>query len=961
MEHDRTTAWRKRILWWQQPKKESKNRKVAFGHEASELTQRYCDNKINTTKYSIITFLPRNLFEQFHRLANVYFLFIVLLNWVPAINSFDKEVSMIPIICVLTATALKDLFEDRQRYLSDKKINSLLCQVYDSVQAKFVTRTWEKLRVGDIVEVSNNDQVPADIVILNTRDGVAGKCYVETQNLDGETNLKVREAPPGLREYTTKDDLFPWKEFMCCLECIPPESQIDTFHGSLNIPNSDKIAVGIRNLLLRGCVLKNTELVVGLVVYAGHDTKAILNNSGPRYKRSKMEAQINRELMWCWIILLLFCLAGAIGCTLFLSSFSVLPPFLVILQFNDITPIWTGFMAFWTFILILQVIIPISLYVTIELAKLAQVYLIDQDPNMFDKVKQEGVKCRSFNIAEDLGQVQYMLCDKTGTLTENKMVFKHCTIAGQDFIHKIGLSNESADAKIMVNPKLIEILSSINPEEHLILKNIVRRFFILLAISNTVNVSNKLNTEEGENLKGSSVSYEAESPDELILVNTAAAYGFRLLQRSSSHAEVELPDGQISQYTVLHVLPFNSERRRMSVIVKQQNSNKIKLLCKGADCSMMTRLKSPTSRDKEDVEVLTKAQLLAFSKKGLRTLVMAERILTQEEYQVWKAQHVMAENALEDRENLLSNSYENIEVNMSFLGATGVEDRLQEDVPSTITLLSEAGIVMWMLTGDSQETAINVAHSCNLLNLDSDVFVLNCASSFQAKTDLNEYINKKSLKSSEDKTALVVDGQTLKYILTELPDLFLDLARSCSTVLACRVTPLQKGDLVRLVKESLQVMVLAIGDGANDVSMLQMANIGVGISGQEGRQAVMAADFALPGFQFIRRLLLVHGHWSYSRLASLVLHSFYKNAAFVFVLFWYQLHCGFSGQAAIDQLYLILFSVTFTSLPPLVVGVFEQDFSSARLLNSPGLYSCGRLSSIYLGGGDNGLKNLKVG
>ena len=616
MEHDRPTAWRKKLIWWQQPKKEFKNRKVAFGHEASELTQRYCDNKINTAKYSIITFLPRNLFEQFHRLANVYFLFIVLLNWVPAINSFDKEVSMIPIICVLTATALKDLFEDRQRYLSDKKINSLLCQVYDSVQAKFVTRTWEKLRVGDIVEVSNNDQVPADIVILNTSDGVAGKCYVETQNLDGETNLKVREAPPGLREYTTKHNLFPWKDFMCCLECIPPESQLDTFRASLNISNSDKIAVGIRNLLLRGCVLKNTELVVGLVVYAGHDTKAILNNSGPRYKRSKMEAQINRELMWCWVILLFFCLAGAIGCTLFLSSFTVLPPFLGILQFNDITPIWTGFMAFWTFILTLQVIIPISLYVTIELAKLAQVYLIDQDPNMFDKVKQEGVKCRSFNIAEDLGQVQYMLCDKTGTLTENKMVFKHCTVAGQDFIHKVGPSNECVDAKIMVNPKLIEILSSINPEEHLILKNIVRRFFILLAISNTVNVSNKLNIKEGENLKSSSVSYEAESPDELTLVNAAAAYGFRLLQRSSSHAEVELPDGQISQYTVLHVLPFDSERRRMSVIVKQQNSNNIKLLCKGADCSMMTRLKSPTSRDEEDVEELTKAQLLAFSKKA---------------------------------------------------------------------------------------------------------------------------------------------------------------------------------------------------------------------------------------------------------------------------------------------------------------------------------------------------------
>merc|ERR1712013_260681 len=256
-----------------------------------------------------------------------------------------------------------------------------------------------------------------------------------------------------------------------------------------------------------------------------------------------------------------------------------------------------------------------------------------------------------------------------------------------------------------------------------------------------------------------------------------------------------------------------------------------------------------------------------------------------------------------------------------------------------------------VLTGDKQETAINIAYSCRLFSTDMEVIKLNARSRDAAESALNLYLDQcKNSTMSKEKRALGVDGKTLIYILDKranIQHLFLSLTKMCSAVLACRATPLQKAYLVRIVKEVLRMHTLAIGDGANDVSMIQTADIGVGISGQEGMQAVMASDFAITRFRFIERLLLIHGHWCYDRLSRMVLHFFYKNAAFVFVCFWFQLYCGFSGQVMIDQMYLMLFNLFFTSLPPVAVGVFDRDAPADLLSSSPDLYAVGRLSTVY--------------
>jgi len=1109
-----TTNYKNKIFWWQtkadQPPVERKHRVVVPNHlvptnpkDQDHPNSQYLSNRIRTTKYTFLSFIPRNLFEQFHRFANLYFLFIVLLNWVPAINAFGKEISMIPVILVLFVTALKDLFEDRRRYASDKKVNNSSCRVYSNAEGKFEKKFWKDLRVGDIVHLSNNEQIPADILLLHSSDE-NGLCYIDTQNLDGETNLKQREFPRGLK--LAVDGKFNPKDLRANLECDAPTTKIYRFHGSLVQPWGERVPVGKDNLLLRECLVKNTDFIEGLVVYAGHESKAMLNNGGPRYKRSKLERQMNLEVVWCVVILIALCLVGAFGQGIWLNSFSFNSPFLCILDFAKLEPLWNGFLGFWTFIIILQIIIPLSLYVTIELTKLSQVYLIHNDPLMYDHVHEKRVECRALNIPEELGQVEYMFCDKTGTLTENKMVFKRCTIAGQDYNHNSFSQKNSDRAIIPVNPKLAEHVNAMDIQlliEGKDAKNklspmaiCMQEFFLLLAVCNTVIVAKKehrdtmnasgvicstpgtanstltrpsrnanttLSTILGSpsppappsrsetpspppsivstvsstaGLTNSSSSatplannpprrprfldflpagtrplspihssaettpcespstrqkslnlsnflhplnklssftsssslskssraitptpgeirpiYEAESPDELALVDAAYAYNIKLVKRTPNTVSVSMPGEGVVEYEVLHVLPFDSVRKRMSVLLKNPSTGERKLFCKGADSNMLPRLIRPQNAEEEKLIEATQEHLSNYAKYGLRVLMAAVRTLGEEEYKDWLDDHNHAVNALEKRDKLLMDSYNRIENKMKLVGATGIEDRLQEGVPDAIARLREAGIVVWVLTGDKQETAINIAYSCRLFSTDMEVIKLNARSRDAAESALNLYLDQcKNSTMSKEKRALVVDGKTLIYILDKranIQHLFLSLTKMCSAVLACRATPLQKAYLVRIVKEVLRMHTLAIGDGANDVSMIQTADIGVGISGQEGMQAVMASDFAITRFRFIERLLLIHGHWCYDRLSRMVLHFFYKNAAFVFVCFWFQLYCGFSGQVMIDQMYLMLFNLFFTSLPPVAVGVFDRDAPADLLSSSPDLYAVGRLSTVY--------------
>lgn len=389
--------------------------------------------------------------------------------------------------------------------------------------------------------------------------------------------------------------------------------------------------------------------------------------------------------------------------------------------------------------------------------------------------------------------------------------------------------------------------------------------------------------------KSSKPIFEAESPDELALVNSAYAYGFVLQNRDPNTVLITEPGVGAIEFDILKVLPFDSNRKCMSIVVRKVGGHEVILYTKGADSSILPAL-APIAMDTEEYRLRqqTEQQLELYARQGLRVLLVAKRNLNPVEFAEWFSQHQECEMSTENREKKVRESFGLLERNLTLIGATGIEDRLQENVPETISSLLQAGIVVWVLTGDKTETAINVAFSAKLFHSQMELLKLVARSRDAAENCIKFYMNEieKQIVQSGGETnlrnrALIIDGKTLTFILdlkSNLTAPFLELTRYCSSVLCCRSTPLQKAFLVKVVKEELKMSTLAIGDGANDVSMIQMADVGVGICGQEGMQAVMASDFAIAKFKILEKLLLVHGHLNYDRLAKLIIYFFYKNA-----------------------------------------------------------------------------------
>uniref|UniRef100_A0A665W8V2 Phospholipid-transporting ATPase n=1 Tax=Echeneis naucrates TaxID=173247 RepID=A0A665W8V2_ECHNA len=994
----------------------------------------YKGNAIRTTKYRLLTFIPMNLFQQFHRAANLYFLFLVLLNWVPVVEAFQKEITMIPLVVVLTVIAIKDALEDYRRYLLDKKVNSNVVHVFCGEQRAYTECSWKDVRVGDFVRLSCNDIIPADILLLYSSDP-RGVCYIETANLDGETNLKQRQVVPDLPFQGTE---FTPETFNSRIECENPNDDLSRFRGYME--DSSGVCVGLhnQNLLLRSCTIRNTETVVGIVVYAGHETKAMMNNSGPRYKRSWLENSLNTNILWCVVLLVIMCLSAAIGHGLWIKNLRD-----HIFQVDGETnPALAGFYVFWTMIIVLQVLIPISLYVSIEIVKLGQIYFIQNDLALYNEHLDSRIQCRALNITEDLGQIEYLFCDKTGTLTENKMVFCRCSIYGVEYphdenavpvVHKLLLPFIChQENKVVPDPELLRkmnwlcspVLPLTEESSHTLSSlelTYITDFFLALAICNTVVVSSPnqprhmvstktvfsplyiMNLITGSYLSSSSdlspklivssplfsplllsdgqglevdsgsvtdddLLYEAESPDEAALVHAARAYRCILRGRSGDSLLVDLPGMGSLAVQLLHILPFDSNRKRMSVVIRHPLTGHVVVYTKGADSVIMTLSETPQAEDTHQIHMQirdrTQQHLDSYAREGLRTLCFAKKVLEEEEYEEWLKRQLLAESSIENRDELLLDSAQRLETNLTLLGTTGIVDRLQEEVPETIEALQRAGIKVWILTGDKQETAINIAIACRLLCPRDQLLTANCESRENCAALLEElklevqqsqdYLTEPTAEGTKDESSsgsfiLAIDGQTLDWVLQEdLQKHFLDLSCRCKAVICCRSTPLQKSQVVQLVRNHLSVMTLAIGDGANDVSMIQMADVGIGISGQEGMQAVMSSDFAVSRFKHLRKLLLVHGHWCCSRLTTMTLYFIYKNMMYVNLLFWYQFFCGFSGSVMTNSWVLIFFNLLFTSVPPLIHGVLDQDQPADTLMGTPELYKAAQSTKVYM-------------
>nr|XP_032654890.1 phospholipid-transporting ATPase IK [Chelonoidis abingdonii] len=940
--------------------------------------KKYEDNTIKTAKYNALTFLPLNLYEQFHRLANLYFLFVILLQTVPEISTLPWFTLLLPLSCLLLLRGLRDLIDDIARHRSDWMINNRPCEIL--VGKSFSWKKWRDICVGDIVCLRKDSFVPADLLLLSSSEP-SSLCYVETADIDGETNLKFRQALLATHQELVSEASMA--AFDGKVTCEEPNSRMHSFIGTLEW-RGEKYSLDTEKILLRGCRIRNTETCYGLVIYAGLDSKIMKNCGKIKMKKTKLDRLMDRLVILIFVMLVFtsFCLAFAAG--FWAVKFHVEHSYLSALYVGT-SPAEQAFFTFWGFMILLSIIVPMSMYITFEFVYMVNSYFIDWDLEMYYPAKDMPAKARSTSLNDQLGQIEYIFSDKTGTLTQNIMTFKKCCINGiiygtsewkQVSMGSWGrLTLKSCEkASMSWNPYVDRTAEFHDPALlETVLQNddpVVREFLRLLALCHTVMVEEK---DTGQ------LVYQAASPDEEALVTAARNLGYVFLSRTQDTITLsEL--GMERTYSMLAMLDFNSVRKRMSILVRDPEG-KIRLYTKGADMLILERL-----REDGPATAFTQLALDSFAEETLRTLCLASKEVKEEDYAEWSKKHHEASVLLQNRAQELDKVYEEIEQDLQLLGVTAIEDKLQDGVPDTIQLLKKGNIKVWVLTGDKQETAVNIGFACRLLTDNMQIL---------EEKEICEmleacWVSNNNLGSSgerlcqfqqhsgvlhQGKMALVVTGDFLEKVLgtgekvkrkesfwarlacckaqaqpvadSSVEKAFVDLATSCQAVICCRVTPKQKALVVQLVKRHRSAITLAIGDGANDVNMIKTADIGVGISGQEGMQAVQCSDYALAQFRYLQRLLLVHGRWSYLRICKFLRYFFYKTFAAMMVQIWFAFYSGFTAQPLYEGWFLALYNVFYTAYPVLSMGLMEQDVSAEKSLQLPELYKVGQRDELF--------------
>ncbi|TMW63493.1 hypothetical protein Poli38472_002434 [Pythium oligandrum] len=969
-------------------------RRVFLGNdEENEKLRRehkYAENRVVTSKYSLLSFLPKTMFEFFRGVSNCYFLFISILQLATTLSPTNPYTTAGPLLVVLIISMVKQGIEDQKRHKADGVQNARKCRILGA-KGEEIVKQWRALQVGDILCLRDHDEAPADIFILSTSEE-EGRCFVETCNLDGETNLKRRGVieqvakhigyrnlndPPLAEDQHAKKMM----QFTGMMEYEQPNNRLYNFTGRIEFEAIKETApIGPSNIILRGCSIRGCSYLYGIVIFTGPETKLMQNARATPSKQSSVAHMVN----WCILIVfgtqITLCAISTISNAVWVDEYASKKWYLgsVISSSSGKTNIEN----FFTFVILYNNLVPISLYVTLDMVKVVQAKNIALDEEMCHEGKY--AIARTSDLNEELGQVEYIFSDKTGTLTRNIMEFRKCFVHGISYgfgTTEIGRAvaelakkaadgdqdkkidgpdvgeekHEPRDAQVNFDqlihfddPRLINALDQNTPAAAGI-----DEFLTMLSVCHTVIP--EVNKKDG------SVEYRASSPDEEALVKAAKCLGYNFITPAPMvEVEVKTKSGAVSvrKYTVLNVNEFNSTRKRMSVVVRTEDDRYV-LYCKGADNVIL-----PRSREDGHTEILND-ELKRFASEGLRTLVLAKKELSEAEYNEWNASYQAAVTSLTNRDDMLAEVAEALEQDMSIVGATAIEDKLQEGVPNAIFNLAQAGIKIWMLTGDKEETAINIGHACRLINERMKLLIINKEDLKELKDQVDTLYNTEDVqthlktKKVSSRVAIVCDGKSLVHVFPpktaktpEIEATAKDLARKllemssiCQALIACRVSPAQKADIVSLVRyqSPKKVVTLAVGDGANDVNMIQSAHVGVGISGQEGVQAVNASDYAVAQFRFLERLLLVHGRYNYHRVSKVIMYSFYKNVALVIALFMFNFYNGESGTSIFDSFIMAGWNF-FLALPIMLVGVADEDISPEQVLRYPSLYIPGQKS-----------------
>ncbi|RMC16280.1 hypothetical protein DUI87_08495 [Hirundo rustica rustica] len=782
---------------------------------------------------------------------------------------------------VLTVTVVREAVDEFRRYKRDKEMNS---QLYSklTVRGKVQVKSSD-IQVGDLIIVEKNQRIPSDMVFLRTSEKT-GSCFIRTDQLDGETDWKLKVAVSCTQRLPALGDLFSINAYVYAQK---PQLDIHSFEGTFTREDSDPAvheSLSIENTLWASTVVASGT-VIGVVIYTGKETRSVMNTSNPKNKVGLLDLELNQ-------------LTKAL--------------FLALVALSVVMVTLQGFVGPWyrnlfRFLLLFSYIIPISLRVNLDMGKAAYGWMIMKDDNI------PGTVVRTSTIPEELGRLVYLLTDKTGTLTQNEMIFKRLHLGtvsyGTDTMDEIqshiinsysqvhsqnsGNSTSSTPSR-KPQSSAPKVRKSVSSRIHEAVKAIALCHNVTPVYESRAGVSGETEyAEVDQDFSDENRTYQASSPDEVgsrndnlshkerkagaghdsqaargcglcdevysptvskygeqsksgdgnlqsrvALVQWTESVGLTLVNRDLTSMQLKTPGGHILTYYILQIFPFTSESKRMGIIVRDESSGEITFYMKGADVAMSTIVQYNDWLEEECGNM---------AREGLRTLVVAKKSLTEEQYQDFENRYNQAKLSIHDRNLKVAAVVESLEREMELLCLTGVEDQLQADVRPTLEMLRNAGIKIWMLTGDKLETATCIAKSSHLVSRNQDIHIFRpVATRGEAHLELNAFRRKHDC-------ALVISGDSLEVCLKYYEHEFVELACQCPAVVCCRCSPTQKAHIVKLLQHHTGKRTCAIGDGGNDVSMIQAADCGIGIEGK----AVFSSVFYFASVPLYQGFLMV--------------------------------------------------------------------------------------------------------
>ncbi|KAF3907827.1 hypothetical protein AA313_de0204786 [Arthrobotrys entomopaga] len=930
-------------------------------------------NVISNAKYTALTFLPFTLYNEFKYFFNLYFLLVALSQIIPKLRIGYLSTYIVPLAFVLAVTLGKEAFDDIARRRRDAEANSeeVDCMVFtdllsankkgkrarrgssssghaitigqedDNIVSSIIKKKSRDIKVGDILYLKKDQRVPADVILLKTvpdmassgleavteNDGPSGEAFIRTDQLDGETDWKLRLASP-LTQILDTTQLQNVK-----ITASPPSKAVNTFVGTIEYinPNDPRnlksLPLTIDHTAWANTVLASSTPTLAAVVYTGTQTRQALSTSKSRSKTGLLEIEINS--------------LTKILCALTLTI-SIL---LVVLHYTSPKEPTNSdshtklsdmpwYIAILRFLILFSTIIPISLRVNLDMGKSVYAWFIERDKGI------EGTVVRTSTIPEELGRVEYLLTDKTGTLTQNEMELKKIHVgtvsyAGDamdevtSYVRQAFSEHHQTTTPIDPFADPTDTPTSIQTAQTRSRREIgsrVRDVVVALALAH--NVTPTTDDVTGE------TSYQAASPDEIAIVKWCESVGLKLVQRDRKSIQLaNVESGSIAvRVKILEIFPFTSEGKRMGIVARFLNpgdtienpTGEIWFFQKGADTVMA---KIVASNDWLEEECGNMAR------EGLRTLVVGRKRMTLQQYEEFANQYKAASLNLSSNRDVEMGKVvsELLEQELELLGVTGVEDRLQLDVKPSLELLRNAGIKIWMLTGDKVETARCVGVSAKLIARGQFIYTIE-----RLKQKDSAYDALELLKSKPD-SALIIDGESLSLYLENYKDQFISIATRLPAVIACRCSPTQKADVATLIRTYTKKRICCIGDGGNDVSMIQAADVGVGIVGKEGRQASLAADFSILQFKNLVKLLVWHGRCSYKRSAKLAQFVMHRGLVISVCQTLFSIASRFEPIALYQGWLLVGYATIYTMFPVFSL-VLDRDIDESLANLYPELY-----------------------